>query len=124
MATCVQGQQLTTSNVKEATMIRVLVEHQTNQENVERVIDLIRELRNEAMRQPGYITGETLVNTADISNIMVISTWRSLKDWQAWDTCDTRRKITSNINPLLTQPYTIHAFRYYLTKENRVWSTF
>ena len=109
---------------KEGTMVRVIIEHQTTPENVERIIDLIRELRNEAMKQPGYITGETLVNTEDTTNVLVISTWRSVKDWDAWDTCETRQKITQQIKPLLLKPYTVRIYRYHLTKENRVWSTF
>ncbi|MDP2855777.1 MAG: antibiotic biosynthesis monooxygenase, partial [bacterium] len=77
-----------------------------------------------AMKQPGYITGETLVNTEDTANVLVISTWRNEKDWDAWDTCEIRQKITQQVKPLLTKPYTVRTYRYYLTKENRVWSTF
>lgn len=124
MAICVERSERTVVMAKEGTMVRVIVEHQTTPENVERVIDLIRDLRNEAMKQPGYVTGETLVNTKDVCNVLVISTWRALKDWDAWDTCDTRRRITANINPLLTKPYTVRAYSYFLKKENRVWSKF
>ncbi len=106
-------------------MVRVIIEHRAKDaKGVERLIDLIRELRNEAMKQPGYITGETLVNTEDARNVLVISTWQSLENWKAWDTSETRGKITQLINPLLAEPYTVRIYHYYLVREKRVWSTF
>jgi quinol monooxygenase YgiN len=106
-------------------MVRVIIEHQVKDaKDAERVLDLIRELRNEAMKRQGYITGETLVNTKDTCNILVISTWHNLKNWQEWDTSETRLKITEGINPLLVKPYTVRTYQYYLVREKRVWSTF
>ena len=106
-------------------MVRVIIEHQVkDSKNVESVLDLIRELRNEAMKRQGYITGETLVNTEDTRNILVISTWHDLKNWQDWDTSETRLKITEGIKPLLVKPYTVRTYRYHLVREKRVWSTF
>ncbi|OGO22295.1 MAG: hypothetical protein A2144_00435 [Chloroflexi bacterium RBG_16_50_9] len=106
-------------------MVRVIIEHQVKDtKEVEPVIEIIRELRNEAMKRPGYLTGETLVNTEDKCNLLVISSWRSPKDWQEWDTSEVRLKITQPINQLLAKPYTVRSFEYYLQRENRVWSTF
>lgn len=103
-------------------MVRVIIEHKAKDPEV--VIDVIRELRNEAMRKPGYITGETLVNTDDPSNILVISTWQTLEDWIAWDRSDLRNRITQRAIPSLTEPYTVRTFQYQVFKANRVWSTF
>jgi heme-degrading monooxygenase HmoA len=106
-------------------MVRVIIEHQVkNAKDIERVIAIIRELRNEAMRRQGYITGETLVNTEDARNVLVISTWHELKNWQDWDTSETRIKITEGIKPLLATPYTVRTYQYRLIREKRVWSTF
>ena len=103
-------------------MVRVLVQHRAK--DTEKLIDAIRDLRNEAMKQPGYITGETLVNIEDTSNVLVISTWQRAEDWKAWDTSETRVKITKRVNKLLVEPYTVHIYQYYLVRQNRVWSTF
>jgi len=105
-------------------MVRVIIEHQAKAKDVEQVIDIIRELRNEAMKRQGYITGETLVNTEDVSNVLVISTWQNLEDWKAWDTSETRVKITQQIHSLLVEPYTVRTYHYHLVREKRVWSTF
>ena len=105
-------------------MVRVIIEHRAKAKDVERVIDIIRELRDEAIKRQGYITGETLVNTEDASNVLVISTWQNLEDWKAWDTSETRVKITQQIYPLLVEPYTVRTYHYHLVREKRVWSTF
>ncbi len=106
-------------------MVRVIIEHRTKDaKSAERLINVIRELRDEAMKQPGYITGETLINTEDICNVLVISTWQSAEHWKAWDTSETRVKRTQQVKPLLTEPYTVRTYSYYLVREKRVWSTF
>ena len=80
---------------KEVAMVRVIIEHHVkNAKDVERVLALIRELRNEAMKRQGYITGETLINTEDECNVLVISTWHDIKKWKDWDTAEIRLKIT------------------------------
>ncbi len=106
-------------------MVRVIIEHQVKEvKDVESVITAMRELRNEAMKRSGYITGETLVNTEDGCNVLVISTWHRLENWQEWDTSETRLKITAGINPLLVESYKVRVYQYHLTREKRVWSTF
>ncbi len=106
-------------------MVRVIIEHQVKEvKDVERVIATMRELRNEAMKRSGYITGETLVNTEDDRNVLVISTWHRLENWQEWDTSETRLKITAGIKPLLVEPYKVRTYQYHLVREKRVWSTF
>ena len=102
-------------------MVRVIIEHQAK--DVEGVIAGILELRNEAMKRQGYITGETLVNTEDSSNVLVISTWQNLNAWQEWDTSEIRVKITQKINPLLVKPYEVRTYSYYKVRQDRVWST-
>ena len=103
-------------------MIRVIIEHKAK--DTEKMIEVIREVRNEAMKQRGYIMGETLVNTEDSTNVLVISSWESLDDWKAWDKSETRIKMKGRINELLKEPYTVRTFHYYLIKNNKVWSVF
>jgi len=73
-------------------MIRVIIEHQvkTGQD----IFPLLRELRTNAMQYLGYVSGETLVNTKDISNILVISTWQTLEAWNVWE--ESRLRATFN----------------------------
>jgi hypothetical protein len=36
------------------------------------------------MRQPGYISGETLTNYADQQDLCVIATWQTMEEWLKW----------------------------------------
>jgi len=67
------------------------------------------ELRISAMRQPGYISGETLRGEtlrtiADPSLWLVISTWVDAESWQKWQMVPERREIESKIEALLVAP--------------------
>jgi heme-degrading monooxygenase HmoA len=101
-------------------MVRVILEHKAK--DTEKLIEVIREARSEAMRQRGYITGETLINTEDISNVLVISTWEKIEDWKAWDKSEIRFKMRQRINELLVEPFTTKTYHYYLIKDKRVMS--
>ncbi len=106
-------------------MVRVVIEHKVKDlKDVEKFIEVIREVRNEAMKQKGFITGETLVNTADPRNVLVLSTWESIDDWKAWDNFDVRLKMNSQINDLLSEPYSVRVFEYYLLHQKRVRTIF
>lgn len=107
------------------TMVRVVIEHKVKDiQLVEKFIDVIREVRNEAMKQKGFITGETLVNIDDPTNVLVLSTWESSDDWNGWDTAEIRLKLKPQINELLSEPYSVRKFHYYLVQQKRVRTIF
>lgn len=84
--------------------VTVLVQRDMEAEKQEEVFDLLRRLRSKAVLQPGYISGETLFSTNRSGTHLVISKWRSLKDWRAWERNAERREILSKIEPLLRAP--------------------
>ncbi len=65
---------------------------------------LIKKMRRLASRQPGHVVGETLFSVDDAGERIVITTWRSLKDWQAWLKCRDRIKVQKKIDGLLKEP--------------------
>ncbi len=110
---------------KGVAMVRMVIEHKVKDVAlVEKFIDVIRQVRNEAMKQKGFITGETLVNVDDPTNVLVLSTWESVDDWNGWDTADIRLKLKPKINELLSEPYTVRKFHYYLVQQKRVRTIF
>lgn len=112
----------TENNIRKgATMVRVVIEHKIKSpEYVDRAIDLIREIRNEAMKQHGFITGETLTNKDDPTSMLVISTWESRDAWDVWDKSEKRVELNPRINELLAEPYSVRIFEYYMIQRNRV----
>jgi len=102
-----------------------MIEHQAkSQEDAKKVIAIIREIRDEIMKLPGYITGETLINTEDECNIIVISTWHHLENWEEWGKSETCKKLEGKEVPFLAKPLNKRAYQYHMVKENRVWSTY
>ena len=82
---------------------KILIERHTAPQQGHHVLAIATELRAAAIRQPGYISGESLINVAD-NTVVVISTWRSLEDWRRWEASEERRMLEENIAPLLSQP--------------------
>lgn len=104
-------------------MIRVVIEHKIKSpEHIARAIDLIREKRNEAMKQPGFITGETLTNADDPTNMLVISTWENREAWDAWDKKKKKAEMNPRIYELLSEPFTVRIYEYYMIQRKRVMS--
>ena len=105
-----------------AKMIRVIVSHTTrSEEDTDRLIDAVIQLRAEAMKHPGYITGETLVNNSDPTNVLVVSTWSSEEAWNAWETSEVRTRVTRQMMlPLLKEPYKVSMYSFSRMQRGRV----
>jgi heme-degrading monooxygenase HmoA len=121
---CRRDSVLSIKNIgKGDTMVRVVIEHKIKgPAYVDKAIDLIREIRNEAMKEHGFITGETLTNVDDPTNMLVISNWESRDAWDAWDKSEKRVKLNPGINQLLAEPYSVRIFEYYMIQRKRVMS--
>ena len=105
-------------------MVRVIIEHQAKTpKDAKQVIDIIHEIRDEIIKRPGYITGETLINTEDECNIIVISTWHYAENWKDWEKSEACLKLTDKEIPFLAKPLSYRTYQYYMVREKRVWST-
>lgn len=83
---------------------KILIERHTAPHQAHHVLAIATELRAAAIRQPGYISGESLIDIADNTALVVISTWRDIEDWRKWEASEERRMLEENIAPLLSQP--------------------
>ena len=70
--------------------VRVFIKRYVKKGETEAALELLKEVRSQALNQPGYISGETLVNHYDPCNIVVVSTWQSIDDWIRWQESDER----------------------------------
>jgi heme-degrading monooxygenase HmoA len=85
-------------------MVRVLIERWLRPGVEEQVVAALREMRRDAVHAAGYISGETLRDVADPAHYVIVSTWRSRADWDAWAACEARDRARSRIVPLLAKP--------------------
>jgi heme-degrading monooxygenase HmoA len=89
------------TQAKEIVMVRVLIERWLAEGEEHLLHEAMRELRREALHVPGYVSGETLRDASDPTHYVIISTWRSIKEWQDWNNSEMRKKIEERIRPLL-----------------------
>jgi heme-degrading monooxygenase HmoA len=101
---------------EEAVMVRVIIERSVQAGKKGDLIPLLNELRSAVVRQPGYVSGETLSSIEDASTILVESTWRRLLDWRMWEESAERKGLYQKIAPLLTEKPKIRIFQLTATE--------
>ena len=99
-------------------MIKVMIERHLKKDTS--INHLLRDLRAVAMKQPGYVTGETLVSTQDESLVLVVGTWQSFDDWKAWEMSDPRAELDEVIEPLLVGNPEVRTFHVMATESSTV----
>ena len=78
--------------------VKILIKRSIGQEVAPVVRPLIVELRAHAMKQPGYISGETLKSIERPGEYLVISTWQSLDEWNKWLNSQDRKILEDRNN--------------------------
>jgi heme-degrading monooxygenase HmoA len=63
-----------------------------------------------AIRQRGYISGETLRELIDPSLFKIISTWSTLKDWKKWQASSQRLLIEEKLDSITNNGRTLRIF--------------
>ena len=82
--------------------IKVLIKRVTKPgEDAKVLLTHILELRALAVRQPGYISGETLFNLDRPEECLVISRWTTLEQWQQWKRSARRNELNEKIEKRL-----------------------
>lgn len=89
-------------NNKEKSMtVKIFIKRKVSSDNVLDLTTQLKKLRSLTLNQTGYIYGETLRRVDRDDECMVISTWRSLEDWNAWLSNEERMSIQAEIDLLL-----------------------
>ena len=85
--------------------IGVLIKRITKHgEDAKVLLPHIIELRALAVRQPGYISGETFLSLDRPEECLVIGRWTSLEHWQQWKRDQRRIELDGNMEKhLVTQ---------------------
>jgi heme-degrading monooxygenase HmoA len=84
--------------------VKILIKRSIGQGVAPVVRPLIVELRAHAMKQPGYISGETLKCIDRPGEYLVISTWQSLDDWNRWIKSQERKILEEKIDSITGKP--------------------
>lgn len=81
--------------------VKIFIKRNVTSSKVAELSVLLKRLRGVTLMQPGYISGQTLKRLDKTEECMVISTWRSIEDWNDWLQNEKRIAIQSEIDELL-----------------------
>lgn len=81
--------------------VKIFIKRKMAESNVLELTELLKKLRAMTLEQAGYISGETLRRIDTPGESMVISTWRSVEDWNNWVNNEKRLAVQNEIDQLL-----------------------
>ena len=96
--------------------IKVFIKREVPKDKEKDLFHCIREIRKMVPQQPGYISGEYLKSIDDSNEIVTISSWFSLEDWQTWFDSAERRKIQAEIDAIQGVKTQYSIYRYIKTR--------
>lgn len=83
--------------------IRVIMLRRVPPEKNEDLRPLLLKMRSLAVRQTGYVSGETLISADDPEEVLVISTWRNMENWNDWLASEERQAVQEEIDNVVGQ---------------------
>ena len=92
--------------------VKILIYRKVKAGKEEELSEAVRNLRSKAIHAEGYISGETLRSIEDPSLHLVISTWKSLEDWNNWFSTPERNAFQQKTDAILEEATKIAAYEY------------
>ncbi len=89
---------------------KILIERKFKEPVTPEILKIIEDLRIKALRQRGYIGGETVINAEDYRDLLVISLWSSVEDWKTWYEGEDWKDLEKQLAPHLAEPVTVRIF--------------
>jgi len=84
--------------------VKVFIKRYVKKGKTKEAVELLKDVRSHALKQPGYISGETLINHYDPCNITVVSTWQTIDDWISCQESDERSAKEDQLEGLQEGP--------------------
>ena len=81
--------------------VKIFIKRKVQEDGAAKLNILLKKLRALTLEQPGYISEETFTRIDKKDESMVISTWRSVEDWNNWVNNPKRTEIQTMIDKLL-----------------------
>ena len=81
--------------------VQVMIKRKWKVDKPQDLLPLLEKLRARAVKQPGYISGETLRSIEDPEDFLVISKWETADDWKKWLASKERRDLQGRVDSLI-----------------------
>ncbi len=90
--------------------IKILIDRKFKNPVSPDILKVIEDIRIKALRQRGYIGGETMLDAEDDRHLLVISLWSSVSDWTAWYEGKDWKVLEKELAPHLAEPVKVRVF--------------
>ena len=84
--------------------VKIFIKRVVKKGKTQEAVELLKDVRSQALKQPGYISGETLINHYDPCKITVVSTWQTIDNWIRWEESDERSAKENQLEGLQEGP--------------------
>ena len=92
--------------------VKILIQRKVQPGKEEELSAICRMLRTQAMHAEGFISGEALRSIEDTTVHLVISTWKSIEDWNKWYNSPDRKEARGRMDIILAEPTKISSYNY------------
>jgi heme oxygenase (mycobilin-producing) len=93
-----------------AMLSKIIIKRRFKKGSASDVMTLLHDLRYAAMSQPGYITGETLMQHDDPQKMVVIGSWQSMESWHEWKNSAKRKEFELKLANFQEEPTTYEEY--------------
>jgi heme-degrading monooxygenase HmoA len=83
---------------------KILIKRKFLKGKGDQIRSVMNNMRTGAMTQPGYISGETLMDHRDPNNKAVLCAWQSLEDWLNWKEKPERKQFDAMLEVFQVGP--------------------
>lgn len=90
--------------------VKIIIERKFKEPLRNEDIHMIEGFRVPALKQKGYISGETLISYDDPTHVLVISSWTDLDSFNEWAESEERQTMAGNLAPFLAEPEKIRSY--------------
>ena len=92
--------------------VKIIIKRTVKENRAREMIPLFRQMRSLAVKQPGYISGETLKSLDRPESFVVVSTWDSSADWEQWLLNQERQQLQEKMDSFLTGKTEYEMFQF------------
>jgi len=92
--------------------VKILIKRHVPESKHHELTPLLHEMRSLTLKQPGYISGQTLQRTDDLTECIVDSNWRSAEEWNTWFQSPERNAVQAKIDDLLGRETEYAVYEY------------
>jgi len=84
--------------------VKVLIKRKIKDGKLNEASKLLIKARYNAMGQPGYISSETLSGCDHQNNVVVVSMWQRIENWNQWEKSELRAENEVEFEALIDGP--------------------